>query len=109
VEPLKLYKKRIKDDELVEIGYQNPQGWKLHQMEPTPRFMADFLQKRGLLTFSSYYPGTYTGDNGNLKICVSNFPQELCINESEVIGFFIGENYYYYDDFTHPTTKKTYD
>jgi hypothetical protein len=109
MESLKLYKKRIKDNELVEIGYQSPHGWKLHKIEPTPRFIADFLEKRGRLELSSYHPGTFTGDRGNIEICVPKYPQELFINESEVIGFCIGENNYYYDDFAHSTTQKTYD
>lgn len=110
MEPLKLYKKRISDDELVEIGYQTPQGWKIHKIEPTPSFMADYLEERGLLEVSSYYPGTYTGDRGNVPIITSNFPQEIHINESEVVGFFISHDYYYYyDDFAHPSCIKVYE
>lgn len=106
MEPLRLYKKRILDNKLVEIGYQTLQGWKLHKIEPTPKFMADFLEERGYLEVSSYYPGTFTEFGAGI---VTNFPQELHINESEVVGFYIDDNYFYYDDFAHSSCIKNYE
>lgn len=104
-----LYKKRIKDNELVEIGYQTKGGWKLHKPEPTPKVVADFLNKKGnfeCMKVSSYYPGTYI--DGGFEIMTPNFPEEVYVNEKEVIGFVIDDCYVYYDDFEHPTTKKDY-
>lgn len=109
LEPLRLYKKRICDKKLVEIGYQTTQEWKLHQIIPTPKFMADFLEARGHLEVSSYYPNCYTGEKGNIPIIVGGFPKELYINESEVVGFYINDDYYYYDDFAHPSCKRFYE
>jgi len=107
---LKLYKKRIKDNKLVEIGYQTSDGWKLHKVEPTPKFIAEFLSKRNdeSVQVSSYYPGTYTGDEGNLEIMTSNFPEEIYVSEKEVTGFIVDDCYVYYDDFEHPSTVKKY-
>ena len=104
-----LYKKRIKDNELVEIGYQNSIGWVLHKPEPTPKFVADFLTQHGTyecMNVSSYYPGTCF--RSGIEITITALPKELYINDNEVIGFIVDEGYVYYDNFEHPTTKKVY-
>jgi len=94
----KLYKRRVKDNKLLEIGYYrvacHPKynvlfypNWSLHCTHQFPNINTCYIHE--VFTKESYYPG-WLGetDNGELvDVPVMSSLEEIYVNCNEVVGF----------------------
>lgn len=103
----KLYKKRIKDNELVEIGWINK-----HKRNCFHRPLKVVVKSEAdNANYSTYYPGAFTTNDKDelVTIDVFNCSYEIYLNQKEVVGWsndFTKYNFYY-DDYLG--TAKVYD
>lgn len=116
----RLYKKRAKDNRLVEIGYYRCAGvretsspdWELHSVKGLiPGFLTKFSKEL-------YYPGWLGDDSGRglsddgnrklVEIPIFNYFKEIYVTFDKVVGFTDPDSGYswYYQDFV--STNKTY-
>lgn len=108
----KLYKKKVKDNELVEIGYYqvvcSPRhkysfipGWRLHTTNELPDTTSSYISE--VFTKESYHPGWLGEDEIGKLIDVPIFDslKENYVNCNEVVGFTnIALDWsWYYQDF----------
>ena len=91
-----LYKKRIKDNKLIEFYFITGKS-PLHLN----------ISNKETNGYDTYYPGFLTKNEDGELIYVSppNYLQDLYVNSREVIGYkYHGTNYYYDDLVEHQTT-----
>jgi hypothetical protein len=108
-----LYKKRVKDNKLVDIGYYRSictsdsfiPSWELYTAKSSciPRFFDRFTKER-------YYPG-WLGNSNNRELVEVSIPsplKEIYTSLGKVVGFTNVETgwRWYYQDFIN--THKTY-
>lgn len=105
----KLYKKRVKDNELVEIGYYRCvstkdsfiSSWSLHTLAKLPDATTSYISE--VFTKESYYPGWLGEDeNGKLEeVPILKSLEEIYVNCNEVVGFnnIALDWSWYYQDF----------
>lgn len=98
-EVTKLYVKRTKDEELVEIGYSNGRYWKLYLPKAKGTNLCDEMKKNSIM--NRYYPGWFYYIGEILaRTPIDIGYQHIEVEKDTVVGIYTrnGANYYY-DDF----------